>query len=109
MGTKQYIQEDRSKIKTIKFRYPDLMSPLAEETIRIKHLEIIRLKDEISKQSFHLTTLQDQLTKLQKEFQTLSELFDIEYEVVTKEYQVNNVNVMIQGHGNSIIGKTSKL
>ena len=109
MGTKQYTQEDRSKIKSIKFKYPNLMSALAEEEIRAKHLEINRLKNEVSKQSLHLTALQDQLAKVQKEFQALSELFEIEYETVTKEYQVNNVNVMIQGHGNSIIGKTSKL
>lgn len=109
MGNKQYIQEDRSKIKSINFKYPNIMSPNAEEEIRKKHLEIIRLKSEIAEQSMKLTTLQDQLAKLQKEFHTISELFDIEYETVIKEYTINNVSVMIQNHGNSIIGKTSKL
>ena len=109
MGNKYYIQEDRSKIKSITFKYPELTNEHSEEFIKSKHAQIFQLKEEISKQSRHLTTLQDQLANAQKEFQNLSELFDIEYETITKEYQVNNANIMIQGHGNSIIGKTSKL
>ncbi|QOR58283.1 hypothetical protein [uncultured phage cr106_1] len=72
--------EDKSKIKDVHFKHPDLMSTKAKEYIIKEYYDIINLEESLDKARQEVRTLESTLKCRKAEFQSLSNMFEIEFE-----------------------------
>ena len=80
------VTSDYKKIKSIKFKYPNLMASNAEDLVRKEYNEILELKNELSNARDKVRLLENSLKEKEKEFLNKQEWFSIEFETKTKEY-----------------------
>lgn len=100
---------DKKVIKSIIFKYPELMKDNSEELIRKEYSDIIALEEELFKQREKVRELETLLDNKKTEFNTKSILFDLEFDSSEKEITLYKANVMIQGYGNDILGKSANM
>lgn len=103
-NTQTLVITDTRKIKSIKFKFPDLVSKDAEEIIKTDYQNLLELKDKL--QEYRMKVLETE--KLVKE---ASETFNekikgctIEFETYEKQYTSNKASIFIKGQGNDILG-----
>ena len=101
--------EDRTKISKVIFKFPELMGDLdkMEQIIKDEYNKIQELKSSISEARKNLWKQEEELEKRKKKFYDKQSLFELQFEIQEKEYQVEKCSIMIKGHGNDIIGKTN--
>lgn len=98
---------DYKTIKSITSKYPNLTSDNAEEVMLSKHTLIVALQDEIYRLRELLRRAEDRIEVEKKEFNEMSKMFNIEYATISKKAIQNESSIMIKGHGNDIIGRTT--
>lgn len=96
---------DKSRIKNITCRYPNLFNPSAEEQLKEDYYNLLRIKDNIYFLREKVRDLEKQLEENNKEFQEKYSLFDIEFETYTKEHITNESGLAFGNLGNDLIGK----
>lgn len=98
---------DYKTIKSITSKYPNLTADNAEEVMLSKHNLIVTLQDEIYRLRELLRKAEDKIEVEKKEFNEMSKMFNIEYATINKKAIQNESSIMIKGHGNDIIGRTT--
>lgn len=99
--------ENRRKIKDIIIKFPELMEPNAKEKIAEEYYNILSKEDELYETRHKVWKLENEIKELKDEFNVKSNLFQIEFETDEKEIKTSKCQVMVEGHGNSTLGKTN--
>ena len=99
--------ENRRKIKDIIIKFPELMEPNAKEKIAEEYYNILSKEDELYETRRKVWQLENEIKELKDEFNVKSNLFQIEFETDEKEIETSKCQVMVEGHGNSTLGKTN--
>lgn len=99
--------ENRRKIKNIIIKFPELMESSAKDKIAEEYYNILSKEDELHEIRHKVWLLEDEVKKLKEDFNLKSNLFDIEFETDKKEVETSKCQVMVEGHGNSTLGKTN--
>ena len=96
---------DKSRIKSITCKYPNLFNPSVEEQLKEDYYNLLRIKDNIHFLRERVIELEKQLEEYNKEFHEKYSLFDIEFETYTKEHVTNESNLAFGNLGNDLIGR----
>lgn len=99
--------ENRRKIKDIILKFPELMESNAKEIIEKEYYTILSKEDELHALRHKAWILEEEIKSLRDEFNLKSNLFSIEFESDTKEVETSKCSVMVEGHGNSTLGRTN--
>lgn len=84
--------EDKSRIKKIEFKYPEILSPDAEKLLKDKYYELQQLQQKLSDTRMLVVSLEESVAEKKKFFNDLSELVNIEFETVHKEHIFQKCN-----------------
>lgn len=83
------------------------MEPNAKEKIAEEYYNILSKEDELYETRRKVWQLENEIKELKNEFNVKSNLFQIEFETDEKEIETSKCQVMVEGHGNSTLGKTN--
>lgn len=107
MGVETIHIENRRRIKNIILKFPELMESNAKEVIEKEYYTILSKEDALHALRRQVWDLEEEIKALRDEFNVKSNLFDIEFESDTKEVETSKCSVMVEGHGNSTLGRTN--
>ena len=96
---------DKSRIKSITCKYPNLFNPSVEEQLKEDYYSLLRIKERIYYYRDTIRDLELRLSEETKEFHEKYSLFDIEFETYTKEHVTNESNLAFGNLGNDLIGR----
>lgn len=96
---------DKSRIKKITCKYPNLFNPSVEEQLKEDYYNLLRIKDNIHFLREKVWDLEEELRSQSKEFQEKYSLFDIEFDTYTKEHITEKSGLSFGNLGNDLIGK----
>lgn len=99
--------ENRRKIKDIILKFPELMESNAKEIIEKEYYTILSKEDELHALRHKVWELEEEIKTLRNEFNLKSSLFEIEFETKEKTIETSKCGVMVEGHGNSTLGRTN--
>ena len=99
--------EDKSRIDKVIFNYPELMNERASELIKEKYSRMISLSNTLQDKRAEIRSLEEEERKARKEWEEIKSMITYSHPIVEKEYNKEECNFSIRGHGNDIIGRTS--
>lgn len=99
--------EDKSRIESITFMYPNLMSNNAETLVKEVFNKIKEKEREIQNLRQQQRGLEEELNKLRDTWNNMSKWFTYTHPVKEKDYIIDKCSIIVKGHGNDIIGKTT--
>ena len=89
--------EDRTKIKSVTFKHPELMGKNAEKMIRLEYKALLDAKAELSEARDRVRKLEKKVDAMEKSWNAKNEMFDIEFECIEKEVKTEKSNMTING------------
>lgn len=76
---------DRSKIKSVTFKHPELMGKNAEKMVKLEYRELLDVKEKLYAAREEVRRLEKKYGTLEKNWNAKKEMFDIEFESTEKE------------------------
>lgn len=106
---KETVTKKINEVESVSLLYPEFMSLEAAENIKKLQENIWAVEDEIHSHRSAIYELEKTLEKDKEVLSKLLNIADIKYKTVSKEITINTSTFGIRGHGNDIIGRTSKV
>ena len=101
------IVEDRTKVKEVHFKYPEMMNEGAQEEIKNDYNELLSLEEELYNAREVVRELEKKLTEKKKKFDEKTLLCTLEFETSEKEVVNYESYVVFKGMGNDTLGHYS--
>ena len=101
------IVEDRTKVKEVHFKYPEMMNEGAQEEIKNDYNELLSLEEELYNAREVVRELEKRLTEKKKKFDEKTLLCTLEFETSEKEVVNYESYVLFKGMGNDTLGHYS--
>ena len=98
---------DQTRIKSVKFIFPDLMNSNAEDIIRTAYKVLLEKERDLSDYRAKVRELEEEVKERRENWNKLQEVIEVTFEEKTTEYKENKAGVAILGCGNDIYGKKS--
>lgn len=98
---------DITKIKEIKFKFPDLMAPDAEETIKLGYSTLLERETQLQNYRNKVRELEEEVKERKENWSKLLEIIDVTFEVKVSEYREHKANFSVFGCGNDSYGSVS--
>ena len=95
------------KIKSVTFKFPDIVSSDAEEIIKKDYQTLIELKDKLQEYRTKVREAEKEVAEAETAFKEKSHGCTIEFETSEKEYVSRQSSMLIKGQGNAILGTFS--
>lgn len=92
------------KIKSVTFKFPDIVSSDAEEIIKKDYQALIDLKDKLQEYRTKVIEAEKAVAEAEKAFREKSHGCTIEFETSEKDYVSRQTSILIKGQGNDILG-----
>jgi hypothetical protein len=92
------------EIKSISFKFPDIVSPDAEEIIREDYRSLTKLQDQLQEYRTKVIEMEKAVASAEKAFKEKTHGCTIEFETIEKEYVSRQSSIFIKGQGNDILG-----
>lgn len=89
--------EDRTKIKSVTFKHPELMGKNAEKMVRLEYKALLDFKAELSEARDRVRKLEKKVDAMEKDWNAKKDMFDIEFESSEKEVKTEKSNMTING------------
>lgn len=89
--------EDRTKIKSITFKHPELMGKEAEKMVKLEYRELLDVKEKLYAAREEVRGLEKKYDALEKNWNSKKEMFDIEFESIEKEVKTEKSNILLNG------------
>lgn len=89
--------EDRTKIKSVTFKHPELMGKDAEKMVKLEYRELLDVKEKLYAAREDVRRLEKKYDALEKSWNAKKELFDIEFESTEKEVKTEKSNMLLNG------------
>lgn len=99
--------EDRSRIDKVIFNYPELMSSDAEDIIKKMYLEMTSLDTKLQQARAEVRDLENAVKEAKERWHNIQNFFTYTHPTCEKKYITEDCTLVIQGHGNDIIGRTT--
>lgn len=99
--------ENRKKIKDIIIKFPELMESNAKDKIAEEYYNILSKEEELHTLRHKVWNLEEEIKVLRAEFNLKSSLFEIEFDKEERTVETSKCGVMVEGHGNSTLGRTN--
>lgn len=88
-------------------KFPELVEPNAKDKIAEEYYNILSKEEELHTLRRKVWDLEEEIKLLRADFNLKSSLFEIEFDTEEKEVETSKCNVMVEGHGNSTLGRTN--
>ena len=98
------IVEDRTKVKAVHFKYPEMMNESAQEDIKNDYNELLSLEEELYNAREVVRELEKKLTEKKKKFDEKTLLCTLEFETSEKEIVNYESYVLFKNRGNDTVG-----
>lgn len=92
------------KIKSVTFKFPDIVSSDAEEIIKKDYQTLIELKDKLQEYRTKVREAEKAVAEAEQAFREKSHGCTIEFETSEKDYVSRQTSILIKGQGNDILG-----
>ena len=89
--------EDRTKIKSVTFKHPELMGKDAEKMVRLEYKALLDSKAELSEARDRVRKLEKRVDAMEKSWNSKKEMFDIEFESTEKDVKTQKSYLTING------------
>lgn len=89
--------EDRTKIKSITFKHPELMGKDAEKMVKSEYRELLNIKEKLYAAREEVRRLEKLYGTLEADWNSKKEMFDIEFESTEKEVKTEKSNMLLNG------------
>lgn len=99
--------EDKTRIDKVTFNNPELMSDNAEDLIKKKYTRLVGIEESLQRARQEVRSLEEKYDKAKEEWNRLKTCFTYTHPTRDKEVLKNHCDMVIKGHGNDIIGKTT--
>lgn len=101
------IVEDRTKVKAVHFKYPEMMNESAQEDIKNDYNELLSLEEELYNAREVVRKLEKKLTEKKKKFEEKTLLCTLEFETSEKEIVNYESYVLFKNMGNDTLSHYS--
>lgn len=101
------VVEDRTKVKAVHFKYPEMMNENAQEDIKNDYNELLSLEEELYNVREVVRKLEKKLTEKKKKFEEKTLLCTLEFETSEKEIVNYESYVLFKNMGNDTLGHYS--
>ena len=101
------IVEDRTKVKAVHFKYPEMMNESAQEEIKNDYNELLSLEEGLYNAREVVRELEKKLTEKKKKFDEKTLLCTLEFETSEKEIVNYESYVLFKNMGNDTLGHYS--
>nr|DAU04168.1 MAG TPA: hypothetical protein [Crassvirales sp.] len=98
------IVEDRTKVKAVHFKYPEMMNEGAQEEIKNDYNELLSLEEELYDAREVVRELEKKLTEKKKKFDEKTSLCTLEFETSEKDIVNYESYALLKGMGNDTLG-----
>lgn len=88
---------DRTKIKSVTFKHPEIMGKDAEKMVKLEYRELLDVKEKLYAAREEVRRLEKKYDTLEKSWNAKKEMFDIEFECTEKEVKTEKSNLTING------------
>jgi hypothetical protein len=88
---------DRTKIKSVTFKHPELMGKDAEKMVKLEYGELLDVKEKLYAAREEVRRLEKKYDTLEKSWNAKKEMFDIEFESTEKEVKTQKSYLTING------------
>ena len=88
---------DRTRIKSVTFKHPELMGKNAEKMVKLEYRELLDVKDKLYAAREEVRRLEKKYDTLEKSWNAKKEMFDIEFESTEKEVKTEKSNMLLNG------------
>lgn len=88
---------DRTKIKRVTFKHPELMGKDAEKIVKLEYRELLDVKEKLYAAREEVRRLEKKYDTLDKSWNAKKEMFDIEFESTEKEVKTEKSNMLLNG------------
>ena len=88
---------DRTKIKSVTFKHPEIMGKDAEKMVRLEYRALLDAKAELSEARDKVRKLEKKVDAMEKSWNAKNEMFDIEFESTEKEVRTEKSNLTVNG------------
>ena len=106
---KETVTKRINEVESVTLLYPEIMNDKAKEIIKSLQETIWNLEDAIYKHYDAIRSLEKEVEQHKEALSKILSIADIKYKTVSKEITINTSTFGIRGHGNDIIGRTSKV
>lgn len=97
------IVEDRSKVKAVHFKYPEMMNESAQEEIKNDYNELLSLEEELYSAREVVRELEKKLAEKKKKFEEKTLLCTLEFETSEKDIVNYESYALFKGMGNDTL------
>lgn len=101
------IVDDRTKVKAVHFKYPEMMNESAQEDIKNDYNELLSLEEELYNAREVVRKLEKKLTEKKKKFEEKTLLCTLEFETSEKEIVNYESYILLKNMGNDTLGHYS--
>lgn len=105
--SKKYTVTDRNRIKSITFKYPEIMDSESDLQIKALYSDILNTKKLLYEYRDKVRQYENELKNKEDKFNALSNILDIEFETIEIIDNNTKSNIMIKNYGNDIIGRST--
>ena len=88
---------DRTKIKKVTFKHPELMGKEAEKMVKLEYRELLDVKEKLYAAREEVRRLEKLYGTLEAGWNTKKDMFDIEFESTEKEVKTQKSYLTING------------
>lgn len=88
---------DRTKIKSVTFKHPELMGNDAEKMVKLEYRELLDVKEKLYAAREEVRRLEKKYDTLEKNWNSKKDMFDIEFESTEKEVKTQKSYLTING------------
>lgn len=99
--------EDKSRIEKVVFNNPELVNENAEEIVKEKYNRMINLGNTLLETRTKVRSLEEEYKRVQEEWHRLQSFFTYSHPILEKKVTRDTCEMVIKGHGNDIIGRTT--
>lgn len=72
--------DDKTRIKSVTAKYPDMMAEGAAEQFKMQYYDLVERKNKLAERRMEVIKEEQELKEKEAYFQIISELFDVEFE-----------------------------
>lgn len=88
---------DRTKIKSVTFKHPELMGKDAEKMVKLEYRELLDVKEKLYAAREEVRRLEKKYDTLEKSWNAKKDMFEIEFESTEKEVKTEKSNLLLNG------------
>ena len=88
---------DRTKIKSVTFKHPELMGKDAEKMVKSEYRELLNIKEKLYAAREEVRKLEKLYGTIEADWNSKKEMFDIEFESTEKEVKTQKSYLTING------------